>query len=311
MVRVRRAPLPRWQFMATSQKSELPDSSEISRHALDQALSGILATSLRSVCLGLALFYALLTGWYLVQYDGPAQISLSLSTALLSLGLLAGAVWFARNQLPAWLAHPVAALIAIAIGLELPVRAGDDSGSAPDHEPDDRAARLRLPAVLDELVHGARAARDRSAGRGSRAITRGELDWAHFGLALLEAHAFGGLVLYVRLRAYRNIQTLRMRDQILVQNLREANRGRAGRGARQERVPRQHEPRDPHADDGDARHDRAAAADAARRAPARVRDDDRALRRHAAAARQRHPRLLEDRGRPARARRRRARPRAH
>src|SRR5207248_10021298 len=95
---------------------DLPSPIEISQQALDQALDAILGSSLRPVCLGLALGYALLTGWYLVQYSGQARLDMSASTALLSLGLLAAAVWFARNQLPAWLAHPVAALIALAIG---------------------------------------------------------------------------------------------------------------------------------------------------------------------------------------------------
>jgi signal transduction histidine kinase/ActR/RegA family two-component response regulator len=207
--------------MATSQKSELPNSNEISRHALDQALSGILAASLRSVCLGLALFYALLTGWYLVQYDGPAQINLSLSTALLSVGLLAGAVWFARNQLPAWLAHPVAALIAIAIGSNcLFVLV-----TIPE-------ARQTTNLMIALLGFGCLMfSMNWYMGIALLAILgwswvasdhKGELDWTHFGLALFEAVSFGGLVLFVRLRAYRSIQTLRMRDQILVRNLREA-----------------------------------------------------------------------------------------
>src|SRR5437870_2837397 len=101
--------------MAEVSQSEPPDHT-VDQHALEQALNAILASSLRAVCLGLALCYALLTGWYLVQYSGKAQLDMSASTALLSLGLLASAVWFARNHLPAWLAHPVAALIAVAIG---------------------------------------------------------------------------------------------------------------------------------------------------------------------------------------------------
>jgi signal transduction histidine kinase/CheY-like chemotaxis protein len=48
-------------------------------------------------------------------------------------------------------------------------------------------------------------------------------DWNHFGLALFEATLFGMLVLAVRIRAYRNIETLRLRDQILVKQLRDAN----------------------------------------------------------------------------------------
>src|SRR5258706_335494 len=98
-----------------SHPSELQSSTEIGGKALDEALDGILAASLRPVCVGLALFYALLTAWYLVEYDGLAQTNMSLSTGLLSLALLAGAVWFERNRLPPRLAHPAAALIAAAI----------------------------------------------------------------------------------------------------------------------------------------------------------------------------------------------------
>jgi signal transduction histidine kinase len=207
--------------MATAQKSELPDSSEINRHALDQALSGILASSLRSVCLGLALFYALLTGWYLTQYDGPVQLSLSSSAALLSLGLLAGAVWFARNQLPAWLAHPVAALIAIAIGsncLFVLVTIPEARQTT-----NLMIALLGFGCLLFSMNWYMALALLAVVGWSWVASDhKGEHDWAHFGLALMEAAAFGGLVLYVRLRAYRNIQTLRMRDQILAQNLRDA-----------------------------------------------------------------------------------------
>ena len=84
----------------------------------------------------------------------------------------------------------------------------------------------------------------------------------------------------------------------------------AGAGARcrrpgqscQERVPRQHEPRDPHADEHGARHDAAVAARASQRAAGRRRGQDQ--RRHPALAvdHQRHPRPVEDRGRPAAAR---------
>src|SRR5262245_47334729 len=95
----------------THELSSIP----IGQRELSDALNGILAGSLRQAGVGLALFYALLPAWYLVQLTGPAQTSMSLSTALLSVGLLAGAFWFERNQLPAYLAHPAAALIAAAV----------------------------------------------------------------------------------------------------------------------------------------------------------------------------------------------------
>ena len=86
---------------------------------------------------------------------------------------------------------------------------------------------------------------------------------------------------------------------------REARGGaRRGRGRRpgQEHVPRRDEPRDPDADERDHRDERPAARHAARRRAARLRRDDPDLGRRAADDHQRHPRLLEDRGRAGRAR---------
>jgi hypothetical protein len=65
----------------------------------------------------------------------------------------------------------------------------------------------------------------------------------------------------------------------------------------QERLPGHHEPRDPHADERRDRHERAAAGHAARRRAARLRQHHPRQRRRAADHHQRHPRLLEDRGR--------------
>ena len=78
-----------------------------------------------------------------------------------------------------------------------------------------------------------------------------------------------------------------------------ARRARRGRGRQrgQERVPGDDEPRDPHADERGDRHERPAAGHAADRRAARLRGDDPRLRRRAADDHQRHPRLLEDRGR--------------
>jgi signal transduction histidine kinase/ActR/RegA family two-component response regulator len=212
-----------WLMARASHSTELPvDSSTIGRAEVDHALDAILASSLRSVCLGLALFYALLTGWYLVQYDGPAQINMSLSTALLSLALLASAVWFARNQLPAWLAHPVAALIALALisnclFLLVTVPQARQSTNL-------MIALLGFGCLLFSMRWYVVIALTTMLGwlwvAGGRAD---DPDWYHFGLALFEAMLFGGLVVYVRAGAYRNIQTLRMRDQVLVHSLREAN----------------------------------------------------------------------------------------
>ena len=76
--------------------------------------------------------------------------------------------------------------------------------------------------------------------------------------------------------------------------------GRSG-VARQERLRRQHQPRDPHADERHHRPVRAARSHDARRRAARLRRPAAAIRPVAAAAGQRRPRLLEDRSRPPRA----------
>ncbi len=99
-----------------------------------------------------------------------------------------------------------------------------------------------------------------------------------------------------------------------------ARRGGGGQRS-EERVPRDDEPRDPHADERRDRHERAAARHQARRRAARLRRDHARVGRRAADDHQRHPRLLEDRGRadghrvasvrPARVRRVGARPGQH
>ena len=84
----------------------------------------------------------------------------------------------------------------------------------------------------------------------------------------------------------------------------EARRGCGRRRQpREERVPGQHEPRDPHADERRHRHDRARARHRPHRRAARVPRHGQVVRRVAADRHQRHPRLLEDRGRQAHRRR--------
>ncbi len=73
---------------------------------------------------------------------------------------------------------------------------------------------------------------------------------------------------------------------------------RRGRQRGQERLPGDHEPRDPHPHECRHRHERAAARHRARRRAAGLRLDHPRLGRCAADHHQRHPRLLEDRGRP-------------
>jgi signal transduction histidine kinase/CheY-like chemotaxis protein len=205
-----------------SYETTLTESVEIGGKALDEELNAILASSLRPVCVGLALFYALLTGWYLVQYDGPAQTNMSLSTGLLSLGLLAGAVWFERNRLPPRFAHPAAAVIAGAVILNclfllVTVPQAQQTTNL-------MIAQLGFGCLLLSVPWFVGLALLSLLGWTWVAGVRTDTpEWRHFGLALAEATLFGGLVLFVRIRAYRNIQALRMRDQVLVHNLREAS----------------------------------------------------------------------------------------
>ena len=95
----------------------------------------------------------------------------------------------------------------------------------------------------------------------------------------------------------------RARDQPGARRRRAAGRGAGRQGAggrpRQVAVPREHEPRDPHADERRDRDVEPAAGHAAQPGPARVRRDDPVQQPGAAVDRQRHPGLLEDRGRQA------------
>ena len=85
---------------------------------------------------------------------------------------------------------------------------------------------------------------------------------------------------------------------------RAGGRQAAGRGRHrgEERLPRQHEPRDPHAAQRHSRHGGAGAADAPHRRTARVPRHHQVVRRGAARGHQRHSRLLEDRSAAARPR---------
>ena len=100
-------------------------------------------------------------------------------------------------------------------------------------------------------------------------------------------------------------EALQQNAERLSQLVRELDvaRQRAEQATRgQGRIPRQHEPRDPHADERHHRHDRSDAADAADAAAARVHQDGAGIRRSADDDHRRHPGRLEDRGAPADAR---------
>ena len=208
--------------MASRASAKTVQSAEISESALDEALNGILAASMRPVCVGMALLYALLTAWYLLQYDGTAQTNMGLSTGLLSLALVVGAVWFERNQLPARYAHSVAALIAVPIVLHCLFLLV----SVPEarYTTNLMITLLGLGCLLLSVRWFATLALLALLGWLWVASTHlQQADWRHFGLALLESTFFGALVLWVRIGAYRNIQGLRLRDHLLVDELREAS----------------------------------------------------------------------------------------
>ena len=108
-----------------------------------------------------------------------------------------------------------------------------------------------------------------------------------------------------RVRATGDVaaQTFANQAVIAIENVRlfkeaqEAPRPGRSRQRSEELVPRDDEPRDPHADERGDRHERPAARHEPRRRAARLRRHHPRLRRHAAHDHQRHPRLLEDRSR--------------
>ena len=83
--------------------------------------------------------------------------------------------------------------------------------------------------------------------------------------------------------------------QLVTRARRRPAEGRSG-GDRQGGIPREHEPRDPHADERRDRHDRSRAAHAAHAAAAGIHSHRQRVGRSAAHHPQRHPRRLEDRG---------------
>ena len=128
--------------------------------------------------------------------------------------------------------------------------------------------------------------------RGRRAAAMADARSAPAGWsAACERRLLAGLVWVVTLRRRVRLQTI---------DLAQGQGSRRGREPRQERVRGQHEPRGPHADERHHRDDRAGAGDAAAARAAAVPRHGQELGRRAAAHPQRHPRLLEDRGRQAR-----------
>jgi PAS domain S-box-containing protein len=120
----------------------------------------------------------------------------------------------------------------------------------------------------------------------------GSLLWIHSEGRVAERDAYG-----VPLRMVGTNRDISQHKQA-EQDLREARDARRPGEPGQEPVPGHHEPRDPHAAERDHRRDPAAAGRDAHARGATPRRPDRPQRAFAAGAGQRHPRLLQDRGRP-------------
>jgi signal transduction histidine kinase len=225
-----------------SDPSDLQPIPAVSAAEVQRSLDKLLADSLRPIFLGLAFFYALLSLWYVGHFTATPEAATSsialeseswqlhflvgatrpLSTALFSLGLLAGAVWFSRNKLPSEWAHPVAAALStavIAICLVLIV-----TGAEALQTTNLMIAQIGFGCMLYSLRwYGALSALTIGGWLWVVGARRAEADWYHFGLALGEATLFGLFVLWLRLRGQRRFQELFLRDQLLKQQLRAAN----------------------------------------------------------------------------------------
>jgi signal transduction histidine kinase/ActR/RegA family two-component response regulator len=227
----------------TSTPSDLPSDPgpTISQAEVQHALDGVLAESMRSIFVGLAFFYALISIWYVGEFTtapepsagvllelGPFSVQLlpgamrALSTGVFSLGLLASAVWCSRNKLPPQAAHPVATLLGCAVIVNCLVLIV--TGAEARQTTNLMVAQIGFGCLLYSMRWFAVLSVLSLGGWlwvvGER---RAEADWSHFGMAMCEAMLFGLLVLWVRLRAQRNVQTLYLRDQVLKEQLRAAN----------------------------------------------------------------------------------------
>ena len=105
---------------------------KISEDEVRAALNGVLADAMRPICVGLALFYALISSWYVLDFATTPDLgqlvivelrasvpaargTLRRSRREWSRSVYVRRGWFARNRLLPALSHPVAALIGIVV----------------------------------------------------------------------------------------------------------------------------------------------------------------------------------------------------
>jgi signal transduction histidine kinase/CheY-like chemotaxis protein len=218
------------------------DVTHVTPGAVREAMNGVLADTMRPICLGLALFYALISIWYVFEFateSGEAMGGLALelgffglslpeyalrpmSTGVVSLGLLAGAVWLSRNRLPPNAAHPVASLLGVVVIINCLVLIV--LGADPRQTTNLMIAQIGFGCLLYSLSwYGFLTTLALSGWLWVVGARRVEKEWYHFGVALIEATLFGILVLWVRIGAQRKVQALYLQDQQQKAQLRAAN----------------------------------------------------------------------------------------
>jgi signal transduction histidine kinase/CheY-like chemotaxis protein len=228
---------------ASSSSTPSPGAGEVSPSAVREAMNGVLADTLRPICVGLALFYALISIWYVVDWImldteelagklaldfGFLDLSLPefalrpMSTGIVSLALLAGAFWFERNRLPPAAAHPVATMIGVVVVTNCLILLV--LGTEPRQTTNLMIAQIGFGCLLYSLSWYSFLTGLGLCGWlwvvGARRV---EKEWYHFGVALIEATLVGLLVLWVRIGAQRKVQALHLQDQAQKAQLRAAN----------------------------------------------------------------------------------------
>ena len=154
---------------------------------------------------------------------------------------------------------------------------------------------IEQPGVPDEVAVACRIS-------GTRSVTYAPMVSAGKGIgAIWVGRAVTGTMdeqNRTLFKAFADQAVIAIQNARLFKETQEARAARRSGERGEEFVPGDDEPRDPHADERRHRHERAAARHAAGARAARLRRDHPRLGRRAADDHQRHPRLLEDRGRP-------------